>query len=401
MRVGVAVGEDRADLHAADSRLQIEFHGERLGDKLFLRQVGEHFFRIDEDGVSAGRPLVGYAVVVQQVAQQLHLADAGVELFVFGIFVQPHGQRIHVAARHAAVGHVALEHDAEGHGLPVELFAAHGHEPAHVHHTVLLGRDGHDVGIGVDFADDLLDGLVGIAFLAGLDEIGILGETGRVEQQGYAIAAADFGRFADVAHRHGLAAGRVVGDGQHDARDFLARVLAQELFELGDVHLTLERQLFLGVGRIVDRAVHGVAAAEFDVPFGGVEMGVARDDVARLEQCRKDHVLRSTPLVRGQEIGHPEDAFDRLLEPEIGRGPGIAFVAGHHGRPLAVAHRTCARVGQQVDRDLVAAQLEKVVAGFADPCFALRTGGGADGLGHLDLVRFCIRKCHRKERFRL
>ena len=241
--IRVAVGEDRADLHAADSRLQIELHGERLGDKLFLRQVGEHFFRIDEDGVSAGRPLVGYAVFVEQVAQQLHLADAGVELFVFGIFVQPHGQRIHVAARHAAVGHVAFEHDAEGHGLPVELFAAHGHEPAHVHHTVLLGRDGHDVGIGVDFADDLLDGLVGIALLAGLDEIGILGEAGRVEQQGYAIAAADFGRFADVAHRHGLAAGRVVGDGQHDARDFLARVLAQELFELGDVHLTLERQL--------------------------------------------------------------------------------------------------------------------------------------------------------------
>ena len=87
MRIGVAVGEDRADLHAADSRLQIELHGERLGDKLFLRQVGEHFFRIDEDGVSAGRPLVGYAVFVEQVAQQFHLADAGVELFVFGIFV--------------------------------------------------------------------------------------------------------------------------------------------------------------------------------------------------------------------------------------------------------------------------------------------------------------------------
>ena len=108
VRIGVAVGEDRADLYASDTRLQIELHGERLGDKLFLRQVGEHFFRIDEDGVSAGRPLVGYAVFVEQVAQQFHLADAGVELFVFGIFVQSHGQRIHVAARHAAVGHVAF-----------------------------------------------------------------------------------------------------------------------------------------------------------------------------------------------------------------------------------------------------------------------------------------------------
>lgn len=37
--------------------------------------------------------------------------------------------------------------------------------------------------------------------------------------------------------------------------------------ELGDVHFAFERQLLLGVGRLVDGAVHGVAAAELDVSF--------------------------------------------------------------------------------------------------------------------------------------
>ena len=59
--------------------------------------------------MSAGRPLVGDAVFVQQAAQQFHLPDAGVELSELRILVQPHGQRIHVASRHAAVGDVAFE----------------------------------------------------------------------------------------------------------------------------------------------------------------------------------------------------------------------------------------------------------------------------------------------------
>ena len=351
--------------------------------------------------MSACRTLVGDAVFVEQVAQQFDLTDAGVELFEFGVLVQSHGQRVHVAARHAAVSHVALEHDAEGHGPFVKLLGAHGHEAAHVHHAVLLGRDGHDVGIGVDFADDLLDRLVGVTGFAGLDEVGVFGETGRVEQQGHSVAAAYFGRLADVAHRHGLSACRVVGDGQHHARNFLARVLAQELFELGDVHFAFERQLLLGVGRLVDGAVHGVAAAELDVSLRGVEMGIARHDVALFEQRREDDVLSGAPLMRGQEERHAEEPGDGLPEPEIGRCAGVAFVAGHHGRPLAVAHRTRSRIGQQVDRDLIAAQFEEVVAGFADPCLAFGARGGADGLGHFDLVGFCIRKCHTKERFRL
>ena len=109
MGVGVAVGEDRADLHAADARFEVEFHGQCLGDELLLGEIRQHLLGVDEDGVSAGRTLVGYAVFVQQVAQQLHLPDAGVELFELRILVESHGQRVHVAPRHAAVGDVAFE----------------------------------------------------------------------------------------------------------------------------------------------------------------------------------------------------------------------------------------------------------------------------------------------------
>ena len=351
--------------------------------------------------MSACRTLVGDAVLVEQVAQQPYLPDAGVELSEFRIFVQPHGQRVHVAARHAAVGDVAFEHDAERHRLFIEFLGAHRHETAHVHRAVLLGRDGHDVGPGVHFADDLLDRLRGITLLAGLDEVGVLGEARRVHQEGHAVAAAQFGCLADVAHRHGLASGRVVGDGEHHARNPFARVLTQDLFEFRKVHFAFERQFQLRVGRGVDRAVHGVAAAELDVSLRGVEVRVAGDDVALLEQRREDHVLRGASLVRGQEPRHAEQVADCLLEPEVGRRPGVAFVAGHHRRPLAVGHRPRARIGQQVDRHLIRAQFEKVVTGFADPRFALFARGGADGLGHLDLVGFGVWKCHRMMGFRL
>ena len=157
VRFGVAVCEDRADLDSADTRLEVELHGQRLGDELLLGQVREHLLGIDEDGVAAGRTLVRNAVFVEQIAQQLDLTDAGVELFELRILVQTHCEGIHVASRHAAVGHVSLVHDAERHRLDEELLGAHGHEAAHVHHAVLLGRNGHDVGILIDLADDLLD----------------------------------------------------------------------------------------------------------------------------------------------------------------------------------------------------------------------------------------------------
>ena len=130
------------------------------------------------------------------------------------------------------------------------------------------------------------------------------------------------------------------------------------------------------------------------MPLRGVEVRVARHDVALLEQRREDDVLGGAALVRGQEVGHVEQAPDDLLQPEVGCGAGVTLVTGHHRRPLAVAHRARARVGQQVDRHLVRTQLEEVVVSFADPGLALFARRGADRFGHLDLVGFAIGQFH-------
>ena len=137
-----------------------------------------------------------------------------------------------------------------------------------------------------------------------------------------------------------------------------------------------------------------MAAAELDVSLRGVEVGVSRNDVPLVEQGREDDVLGGTSLVRGQEVGHAEEPLDDRLEAEVGRGARVALVAGHHRRPLAVGHRAGARVGQQVDRNLVRTQFEEVVVRFADPGFAFGACRGADRLGHLDLVGFAIGKFH-------
>ena len=70
----------------------------------------------------------------------------------------------------------------------------------------------------------LLDRLRGVALLAGFDEVGVFGEARRVHQQGHAVAAAQFGRFADVAHRHGLALSLI-----HISSDYAAGLRAARL----------------------------------------------------------------------------------------------------------------------------------------------------------------------------
>src|SRR6516165_7285772 len=53
------------------------------------------------------------------------------------------------------------------------------------------------------------------------DEVGIFSEAAGVDIQRDAILLADLLYFADVGHRHGLAAAGVVGDREHHERDFL------------------------------------------------------------------------------------------------------------------------------------------------------------------------------------
>ena len=137
-RLRVAVGQDGADLHAADAGLEVQLHAERLGDELLLRHMREDTFGVDEDSVTADGALVGDAVLVETVGQVLHLSDACLEIVELRALVEAHSQGVHVAATHAAVGDEAFVHDAEHLAAAPKLLGAEGYEAAHVHDRVLL-----------------------------------------------------------------------------------------------------------------------------------------------------------------------------------------------------------------------------------------------------------------------
>ena len=133
--------------------------------------------------------LVGYSVFVELRSQVLNLMDARVEHVILGVLVEPHG-RVQVAPVHTAVGDISLEGDAEELSTLVPVLAVGGNEAAHVHHAVFLGRHRHRIHVAVHLAGYLLDALVAVAFLARLDEIGILGKASRVHDDGNTVAVA-------------------------------------------------------------------------------------------------------------------------------------------------------------------------------------------------------------------
>ena len=108
-----------------------------------------------------------------------------------------------------------------------QLGVARGEEAAHVDDGVLLGAHGAAVGQVAHLAHDLAHRLVGVAGLAQLDEVGVLGDAAGVEVERLAVLAADLGDGAHVGQRDRLAAAGVVGDGDHDERDALGAVLGE------------------------------------------------------------------------------------------------------------------------------------------------------------------------------
>ena len=78
------------------------------------------------------------------------------------------------------------------------------------------------------------------------------------------------------------------------------------------------------------------------------------------------------------------EACDGVAHLEERARTGIALVAHHHRRPLAVAHRAGTRVGEKVDIYLVGRELKNIVVCGTYPLLALGTSTLADRLYHLD-----------------
>ena len=284
----------------------------------------------------------------------------------------------------------ALKRDAEQLGAFVPVLLVGGDEAAHVDEGVFLGTHRHAVGITEHLLADLLQGLVGIAFLTRLDEVGILDETGAIDVDRHTIFVAEFAGLADVLHAHRLTADGVVGDSE-DKERHVALVLLQYLLEFLEADITLERHFQLGVVSLGHGDVDGKSLAAFNVTLGSIEVGIARDDLTGFHQIAEQHVFSGTALVSGDNILETSEFCDGILHVVEGAGTAVALIAHHHGTPLTVAHRARTRVGQQVNVNIVALQHENVVVRFKKPLFSFFSCGFLDGLHHLDFPRFCKR----------
>ena len=188
------------------------------------------------------------------------------------------------------------------------------------------------------------------------------------------MAVAQLAQGAHVGHRDRLAAGHVDRAGQRDVGDALRADLGDERLQLGQVDVALEGvQRGRVVGLVDDDVVEG-GAGQLLVEPRRREVHVAGHVVAGLDERLADEVLGAATLVGGHEVPVAVVALDGLLEVVVVAAAGVGLVAQHHAGPLAVAHGRGARVGQQVDVDVVRVEQEGVVAGLGEGALAGRAG---------------------------
>jgi hypothetical protein len=277
---------------------------------------------------------MGTPKLLEELAEAADLADAVGEVRLVDDLAQALGEGLHVGAGHAAVGVEALEQDGGGLEALVQEVVAHGDEAAHRDHGVLLGAHDARVGVLAHLVDDLRHGLVGVAGLAGLDEVGVLGEAGGVEDDEQAVLVGDAADLADVLHRDGLAAAGVAGDGDQDVGDVAGAVLADDALQAGDVDVALERVEALGGAAGVDGAVDGAAAGELDVGLGRVEVRVAGHDHVLLDEHEVEDALAGAALVDRDGVAVAHGLADLALHLEEGARAGVGLVADHHAAEL-------------------------------------------------------------------
>ena len=222
--------------------------------------------------------------------------------------------------------------------------------------------------------------------LAQLDEHGVLGEAAGVDHQRLAEAGQQVAVGAQVRQRHRLAAAGVVGDGDHAEGDAVG-LLAQQRLDAVQVDVPLEGVAGARLAPLGDDQVERLDAAVLQVGAGGVEVGVAGDDLAAPRGHREEDALGGPPLVGGDDVLVAGQVADHRLEPVEAARPGVALVPLHDAGPLPRRHGPGAGVGEEVEEHVVGAQREDVEPGRLQQPRPLLAGGHADGLDHLDAER--------------
>ncbi len=138
--------------------------------------------------------------------------------------------------------------------------------------------------------------------------------------------------------------------------------------------------------RLVHNYVDKGATRHFLVQAGSCEIHIARNKVAVFDHDLRHHVLGSTTLVGRDQVLVPVVLPDRVLQVIEVFTTRIGLIPHHQPGPLAVAHRRCTGIGQQVDVDVSAAQQECVVTRLPNGKLAFLGRGHAQKFNHLDFV---------------
>ena len=392
--------------------------------------------------------------LVEALGQVLALLHAAVHVAEVAALIEAAGQRHDVPAAHAAVGIVAIAGDLfhlqqhahvgldgavlveVGELLPEKPTVPEGQHAAHIGVAVLLGGHGEAVAVGEHFRGDLGDGFILIAGLVHLDEVAVLRPAGHVEDQGDVILVSHPVDLLDIRHGDGLAADGVIGDAGENQRHVLGADALDQLLQLVDVHVALERVLLIAsaLGNLIQQLlvieVAGDGAHLLDVALGGVKVAVGGDgkDLAGvalgqnllhnlhqhglcgpallddkavgalhlrgaaveeasliLAQVQLVHHLLHVPAVGAHQVdgllpvllpAPLKDVAEGIQQDIIAGVPAIGLVAQEEGGPLLVGHGGGAGVGQHVHRQHPGGEGELVVVGGLQGTLTLLDGDG-------------------------
>ena len=139
---------------------------------------------------------------------------------------------------------------------------------------------------------------------------------------------------------------------------FSGPCFGDEFFERADIHVAFEGAVGIEVVCLDAGQVERLAADEFDVAAGGIEVRVVGNDRAGLHHDAKQDVFRGAPLVRGNDLLESENVLDGVAKAVPAACAGVGLVATHHRGPGFGRHCARARVGQQVDDDVLGSVTE-------------------------------------------
>ena len=171
--------------------------------------------RIDVNGVSAGRLHDGHAFGGDVIAEIRRGNNAVLQVVLVEPFIQAHGYGFQVATGEAAVGGKTFRQNQEIFLRLGQDVVVGAEEAADIYDRVLLGGHRAAVRVREHLLRDFARRLVRVAWLAQLDEVGVLGEAAGVDVERNLVVQTDFFHRFDVCHRDGLTAAGVVGDGEH------------------------------------------------------------------------------------------------------------------------------------------------------------------------------------------